>query len=103
MQIVFIPWKGISTKSIMDGNISAHFEVPDVFNANEFINKPLHLSLDNGVVLDASISQEWASYYYNGTHKSYAIKLDIILPAIRAMGLVFESSKLELEIYKEVS
>ena len=58
MQIVFIPGKGISTKSIQDSNISAHFEVPDTFNANDFINKPLKLSLDNGVVFDAAISQE---------------------------------------------
>jgi len=103
MQIVFIPGKGISTKSIMDGNISAHFEVPDVFNANEFINKPLKLSLDNDVVLDASISQEWASYYYNGTHKAYAIKLDVLLPDILAMWLIFKSKSLNLEVYKEWS
>ena len=101
MEIVFIPGKNIGSKSIKDGNITAHFEVPDTFDANGFINKPLRLSLDNGVEYDASISQEWASYYYNGTHKSYAIKLDIILPAIRAMGLIFESSKIELSIYTE--
>jgi hypothetical protein len=46
MKITFIAGKGISTKSIADGNISAHFEVPDNFNANDYINKPLSLILD---------------------------------------------------------
>lgn len=100
MQIVLIPWKNIGIKSIADGNITAHFEVPDSFDANEFINKPLQLSLDNGVTLDASISNEWASYYYNGTHKSYAIKLDIIVPA-KGIGLVIESKQLDLRVYTE--
>ena len=85
----------------MDGTITAHFQVPNSFDANEFLNKPLQLALDEGVTLDASISNEWSSYYYNGTHSSYAIKLDIILPAIKAMGLIFESEQLDLRVYTE--
>lgn len=101
MKITFIAGKGISTKSIADGNISAHFEVPDNFNANDYINKPLSLILDGWVMMDCSISNEGSSYYYNGTHQSYAIKLDILLPDIVAMGLIFKSEILWLEVFKD--
>ena len=101
MQIEFMPGKWISTKSIKDWNITAHFTVPDMFDANNYINRPLELILDNWVALDCSLSVEWSSYYYNGTHKTYAIKLDIILPDILAMWLIFKSETLELTVHKE--
>lgn len=101
MRIIFIPGKNVSTKSIKDNNITAHFEVPSDFDPKEFINKPLKLFLDDGVEMDATLSQEGASYYYNASHGTYVIKLDIILPDILAMGLVFKSEELHLAAYKE--
>ena len=96
MLIHFIQGKNIATKSLSDNTISAHFEVPVNFQPEQYINKPLQLLLDGGVVMDCSISTEWASYYYNGTHKTYAIKLDINLPAILAIGLIFDSKEIQL-------
>ena len=101
MKLIFIPWKGVSTKNIRDWNISAHFEVPESFNSQDFINKPLQLQLDNWVVMDCNISSEWSSYGYNWTHKTYWIKLDIILPDILAMWLIFKSNDLNLIVYKD--
>jgi len=100
MEIQFIHGKNISTKDLGSNNITAHFTVPDIFDPNLYINKALTLSLDNGVEMNCSISNEGASYYYNGTHKTFAIKLDIILPGILAMGLVFDSKTIELSIAK---
>jgi len=98
MKIIFIPWKWISTKNIADWNISAIFEVPDTFDPKIHINKPLQLQLDDWIIMDCSISNEWGSYWYNWTHKTYWIKLDIILPDVLAMWLIFKSINLDLVI-----
>lgn len=100
MLVEFIQGKGISTKDISINSITAHFGVPDSFNATDYINRPLVLGLDGGVAMDCSISTEGSSYSYNGTHKSFSIKLDIILPDIRAMGLIFASKSLTLDVTK---
>jgi len=99
MKIIFIPGKGISTKSIKDGSITAHFEVPENFDANKYIDKALILKLNDWIEVDCALSQEWASYYYNGTHKTYAIKLDITLPDnnVLAIWLILQPEVLDLE------
>lgn len=98
MLISFIPGKNISTKDILINSITCHFLVPDSFSPVDYLNRPLTLSLDGGVAMDCSISTEGSSYFYNGTHKTYAIKLDIVLPDIRAMGLIFAAKELNLEV-----
>jgi len=101
MNIEFIPWKGISTKSIADWNISATFNVPESFDARKFIDKPLTITIDNGVEIDCAISNEWSSYGYNWTHWTYWIKLDIILPDLLVIWMIFKSKWIDLSVYKD--
>lgn len=85
-EIFFIPGKGISTKSIKDLVISAHFEVPANFEPKKFINKVIEFKVESAedpkwwnFSLDASLSSEGNSYYYSSTHGNYCVKLDITL------------------------
>lgn len=97
MKIEFIAGKWISTKSIADRVITAHFTVPSSFLAKEFINKPLVLKIspkDRNATMevDASMCTDpGTSYYYNPTHDTYAIKLDITLPDLLVIGFIFIS------------
>ncbi len=103
MKIEFISWKGISTKSIDDRVITAHFTVPPDFIAKDFINKPLVLTIfakdqEVNMEVDASMCTDpGTSYYYNPTHDTYAIKLDISLPDLLLMWFIF-TSHLDLKI-----
>lgn len=103
MKIEYIAWKGLSTKSIVDRVITAHFTVPSSFLAKDFINKPLVLKLspkdrEHTMEVDATMCTDpGTSYYYNPTHDTYAIKLDITLPDLLIMGYLF-ISHLDLEV-----
>lgn len=83
--------------------ITAHFTVPSTFLAKNYINKPLILKLspkDRSVSMDVDASMctdPGTSYYYNPTHDTYAIKLDITLPDLLVIGFIF-TSDLDLEI-----
>lgn len=98
MKIEFIAWKGISTKSIADRVITAHFTVPATFVAKEFLNKPLVFEMcvngsDQVLEADATMCNDpGTNYYYNPTHDTYAIKLDITLPDLLIMGFIFTST-----------
>ena len=103
MNIQFIAWKGISTKSITDRVITAHFTVPSNFLAKDFINKPLVLTMvraETAIPLEADASMctdPGTSYYYNPTHDTYAIKLDITLSDLLLIGFIL-TSDLDLDI-----
>lgn len=97
MKIEFIPGKWISTKSIVDRVITGHFTVPANFLAKDFINKALVLKMspkdrDTSMEVNASMCTDpGTSYYYNPTHDTYAIKLDITLPDLLVIGFLFIS------------
>ena len=95
-KVNFIPGKNVGTKDIASLTVTVHMEVPDGFDPNAHINRPLKLTASGGklvepVEFDCSLSTEGNSYFYNGTHKSYAIKLDVILPSLLLLGLIMTS------------
>lgn len=98
MDIQFIAGKWISTKSIADRVITAHFTVPASFIAKDYLNKPLIFEMrvnhsDKVLEADASMCNDpGTNYYYNPTHDTYAIKLDITLPDLLIMGFIFTST-----------
>lgn len=92
-KVNFIPGKNVGTKDISSMTVTIHLEVPDDFDSKAHVNRPLKLTasgnkLEKPVEFDCSLSTEGNSYFYNGTHKSYAIKLDVILPNLLLMGLL---------------
>lgn len=93
MQIKFIPWKNLSTKSIADKVVSAHFEVPANFDFGQWINKPLTMKVvaewtDTVFEFPCYIPNEWNVYVYSATQQSYSLKLDIQLPTLLVLGYV---------------
>ena len=102
MKIEFIAGKWISTKSIADRVVTAHFSVPASFVAKDFINRPLDLEMrpphvEDTIMIDASMCTDpGSSYYYSPSHDTYAIKLDIMLPDLLLIGYILTSS---LELY----